>query len=79
MGARLRNDQQEGNGGEEEQQVGEEDGGGGGRQAHCVASSPANPTLKMDREASPFASSLTEQSSVTTKAYVGQPAPYLPF
>ena len=71
MGARLRNDQQEGNGGEEEQQVGEEDGGGGGRQAHCVASSPANPTLKMDREASPFASSLTEQSSVTTKAYVG--------
>ena len=57
MGARLCNDQQEEDGGAGEQQGGDGggggEGGGGGRQAHCVASSPANPTLKMDREASP--------------------------
>ena len=54
MGACLRNGQQEGDGGEAEQQGGDGGGGGGGgevgRQAHCVASSPAHPTLKTDRE-----------------------------
>ena len=57
MGACLRNGQQEGDGGEGEQQGGDGGGGGGGggggevgRQAHCVASSPAHPTLKTDRE-----------------------------
>ena len=75
MGACICNRQQDGDGGEGEQQGGDGgDGGGGGgeggRQAHCVASSPAHPTLKMDRgtfEASPLGI-VTEDSSVTTKA-----------
>ena len=71
MGACLCNDEQEGDGGEGEQQgEGGKGGGGeggGGRQAHCVASSPAHPTLKTDRETS--FGILTEDSSGTTKVY----------
>ena len=72
MGACLCNDQQEGDGGEGEQQGGDGDGGGGGgRQAHCVASSPAHPTLKTDRETS-FGIP-TEDSSGTKKCTATPP------
>ena len=77
MGACLCNDQQEGDGGEGEQQGGDGDGGGGGgRQAHCVASSPAHPTLKTDRETS--FGILTEDSSGTKKVYCHSPLKHVP-